>query len=70
MTAELSAASLLPCRFYAHGKSRLPSGTHFRQGRAVQQRRADEADDGTQDVPGAARGDPSPGTLQGARAAR
>ena len=53
MTAELLAALLLPCRFHAHGESRLPSGAQFRQGLgAVRQRWADEADDGTQDAPG------------------
>lgn len=56
MTAELLAALLLPCRFHAHGESRLPSGAQFRQGLgAVRQRWADEADDGTQDAPGGVR---------------
>jgi hypothetical protein len=69
VAAGLSAASLLSCRFYARGQSRFPSGAQFRQSRAVQQRWADEADDGTPDVPGTPRGDPSPRTLQGACAA-
>lgn len=56
MAAELLAALLLPCRFHAHGESRLPRGVQFGQDLgAVPQRWADEADDGTQDAPDAAR---------------
>jgi hypothetical protein len=55
VTAELLAALSLLCRFHAHGEPRLPGGVQFCQGLgAVRQLWADEADDSTQDAPGAA----------------